>query len=71
MLLVVHLANNKVTTWRFFNYGGGGDSQFNANGKNGGSGIVVVRYQIAELTGQQKQLVVPLVSMVVKPFIHF
>ena len=36
---------------------------------NGGSGIVVVRYQIGQLQQLQKQLVVLLVSMVVKPFI--
>ena len=36
----------------------------------GGSGIVIVRYKIGELTAQlQKQLVVPLVSMVIRQFI--
>ena len=36
---------------------------------NGGSGIVIVRYQIGISLTLQKQLVVILVSMVVKPFI--
>ena len=50
--------------------GGGGAVYPQPRAGNGGSGVVVVRYQIATTSRQvQKQLAVLLVSMVVKPFI--
>ena len=52
--------------------GGGGGLVSKSNhgiGGAGGSGIVVVRYKIGSLSTSQKQLVVLLVSMVVRQFI--
>ena len=44
---------------QFSNTGsGGGGHGRQANGTQGGSGIVVVRYQIGQLSSPQKQLVV-------------
>ena len=51
--------------------GGGGGGWTNPgakNGGNGGSGLIVVRYKIGQVTGTAKQLVVLLVSMAEKQF---
>ena len=60
------------------NTGGGGGLEWKMvvtgaddYGGNGGSGVAVVRYQIAShCRNLQKQLVVLLVSIMEKPFIH-